>query len=407
MKKILYFDNWDKGYRNFLRLDSKFKGKGFQTLLLHTTSLTDSYVKPEKEVEGLKFRDISYYNTIRLKNIIKKENPSAIIMLNLSFILDRVIVQICQDMGICVFYLAHGKLVAIDSVNTVKDDLKKETLFSKINKKNLYSLYNYFLGLKNIKGVFVFFYKILTNPTEFIILPKYCKELDVNKSFVYYPLDFELMVKEFGFPKNKVQVVGNPELDYFFNTDLKNKLKFCHKELNIEGNKYVAYLDDGLSTGHNWDTKKWIEFLKEINNILKKNSLELVVKLHPRREIDSVKKFFEENNIKYFYDIDFKNFLNHSLFVISHFSSVIVYALLLRKKVKSPRWGLSRGIVKQYPEGVVNYYNDVKTFENSLFNVEVNEGLIQNYILNTIGEVNGKSIDMIVNEVTKEIMGNV
>ena len=134
MKKILYFDNWDKGYRNFLRLDSKFKAKGFQTLLLHTTSLTEKVDNPEKQIEDLTLRDISFYKTKRIKNIILEEVPSAIVLLNLSFILDRVIVQICQDLGISVFYLAHGRLITIDNMGDVKAALGKGSLFSKITK---------------------------------------------------------------------------------------------------------------------------------------------------------------------------------------------------------------------------------------------------------------------------------
>lgn len=403
LKKILYFDNWDKGYRNFLRLDSKFKANGFQTLLLHTTSLTEKVDNPEKQIEGLTLRDLSFYKTKRLKKIILKESPSAVVLLNLSFILDRVIIRICQDLGISVFYLAHGRLITIDNMGDVKAALGKGSLFSKIKKKNIVSIYNYILGLKSLSEIVSFFKKIIKNPTEFMILPKYCKELDATKSFVYYDSDHELMTKEFGFPKNKVQVVGNPELDGFFNTEIKDKEIFCAQELTIKSNKYVAYIDDGMSSTYGWDNEKWFEFLTEINEILKINSLELVVKLHPRREVDVLKSFFIENNITYFQDLDFKNYLHHSLFVISHYSSTIVYALILNKKVKSPRWGISEGLIKQYPEQVVEYHADKKTFETSLFNVEVDKSLIQNYVLNSIGEVDGKSIDRVVDEILKNV----
>jgi len=403
MKKILYFDNWDKGYRNFLRLDSKFKVRGFQTLLLHTTSLTEKIDNPEKQIEGLILRDISYYKTKCLKKIILEENPSAIILLNLSFILDRVIVRICQDLGICVFYLAHGRLITIDNMGDVKAALGKGSLFSKIKKKNIFSIYNYILGLKKISEIGSFFKKIITRPTEFMTLPNHCKELDVTKSFVYYDTDYDLMTKEFGFPKNRVQVVGNPELDKFFNTEIKDKETFCSEELNIKSNQYVAYIDDGLPSTFGWDNDKWFEFMAEINEILKTNSLHLVVKLHPRRKVKELKSFFTKNDITYHQDLDFKNYLYHSLFVISHYSSVIVYALILNKKVKSPRWGMSEGLIKQYPDQVVEYHADKKTFEEGLFNVDVDQNLLKKYVLDSIGEVDGKSIDRVVDEILKNV----
>lgn len=403
MKKIIYFDNWDKGYRNFLRLDPKFKAKGIQTLLLHSTSLTEKVDTPEKQIEDLTLRDISFYKTKRLKKIILKENPNTIILLNLSFILDRVIVQICQDLGISVFYLAHGRLITIDNLGDVKGSLSNSSLFSKITKKNIFSIYNYILGLKSLSEIGFFFKKILKNPTEFMILPKYCKELDATKSFVYYDSDYALMTQEFGFPKNKVQVVGNPELDKFFNTEIKDKETFCSEELNIKSNPYVAYIDDGMPSTYGWDIDKWFEFMIEINEILKNKSLQLVVKLHPRREVELLKPFFKENNITYHQDLDFKNYLHHSLFVICHYSSTIVYALILNKKVKSPRWGVSEGLIKQYPEDVVEYYSEKKLFETRLLNVDIDENLIQNYVRSSIGEVDGKSIDRIADEIIKHV----
>ncbi|MFH4969234.1 hypothetical protein V8G61_13595 [Gaetbulibacter sp. M240] len=402
MGKVLYFDNWDKGYRNFLRLDSEFKKNGFSTLMLHTSSLTNRDIQPEIEVCGLKVRDIMYYKTFRLKKIISIEKPSVIIILNLSFILDRAIVKICKDLNISIFYLAHGKLIALESVNKVKSVLGEKKLLSKINKKNLFSIYNYILGRKNPISIVTFLKNIIKHPLEFTTLPKYCPDLDVTKSFVYYQSDYELMTEEFGFPRDKVVVVGNPELDVFSNTPIINRKLFL-EDLKIKASNYVAYIDDGLSFTHNWDMEKWMTFMMEINEIIKKNSLELVVKLHPRRNISGYESFFEEQNIKYFKDIDFKNYLFHSLFVLSHFSSVIVYALILNKKVKSPRWGLSKGLVRQYPEDVVEYFSHKEYFETSIFNIEVNKDLVKNYLYNSIGVVDGNSVDRIINEILKNV----
>jgi len=405
-KKVLYFDNWDKGYRNFLRLDVKFKEKGYDTILLHTSSLIDKDVVAEKQIEGLKLRDISYYRTKRLKKMILKENPSIIIMLNISFIIDRAIVKICKDLNISVFHLSHGKLIPKESIDIVKSAVKKSSkgnLLSKISKKNIFAGYNYFIELKSIKKIASFFIKAVKNPMEYTLFPKFSSELEVKKSLVYYPSDYDIMINEFGFPKDMVKVVGNPELDIFYNSIIIDRELFLSEYLGTISNKYIAYIDDGLALIYGWDTNKWLLFLKDLNETLKSKELKLVIKLHPRREITDCIDFFEENDIKYFYDIDFKNFIHHSLFVVSHFSSVIVYALLLNKKVKSPRWGLSNGLEEKYPQGVVYYYYDKQDFKESIFNLEVETGLIQKFLLDSVGEVNGTSIDKIINTVLNEV----
>ena len=64
---------------------------------------------------------------------------------------------------------------------------------------------------------------------------------------------------------------------------------------------------------------------------------------------------------------------------------------------------MSENLIKQYPEDVVDYYTDKKTFERTLFNVNVDESLIQNYVRDSIGDVDGKSIDRVVDEILKNV----
>lgn len=403
MKKVLYFDNWDKGYRNFLRLDQKFKDRGFETLLVHTTSWVFSDYEIEKEYEGLKFRDVSYYKTNRIKKIIKQENPSVLLILNLSFTLDRAVVKICKDLNIKIYYLAHGKLITVEGQAVFKNNMKQfgdSNLLSKIKKKNILSLYNYFIEMKSLTKFFQFFYKASKNYTQFTAFPKYSDELKVNKSMVYYPIDYNVMVDEFGFPEENVIIVGNPELDYFYETKIIDKENYCSSELNIKTKDYIAYIDDGLSSIRNWDTDRWLNFLKDVNDVLKKNNLSLVIKLHPRREMEGCEAFLEKEGIKYYNDIDFKNFIFHSLFVFSHFSSVIVYGLLLNKNIKSPRWGDSEGIEENFPKNIVDYYYTKEDFENNLYNLSTNKEEVKKYLLAEIGtSFDGKCRDRIVNQV--------
>jgi hypothetical protein len=406
MKKILYYDNWDKGYRNFLRLDSLFKEKGYETLLLHTSSFINEDALVEKQIDGLNFRDISHYKTLRLKKIIEIENPSAIIMLNLSFMIDRAIVEICKELKIKLFHLSHGMLIPGDSINIVKKTIKesnKKNFLSKFNKKNRYALYNYLIEIKSFSKTVNFFLSAIKNHTEYTLFPKYTSELEVDKSFVFYPSDYDVMVKEFGFPKDKVSVVGNPELDLFYNSKIKDKTDFCLNELDLEQTNYIAYFDDGLSEVHDWNNAKWMLFLNDINDVVIKKEHQLIIKLHPRRNISECVSFFNEKNIKYILDIDFKNFIYHSQFVVSHFSSVIVYALLLNKKIKSPRWDVSKGLEEKYPAEIVDYYYSKNDFKETFLNTDTNVNSTKEYLLKSIGTVDGKSIERIVYSVLKNL----
>jgi hypothetical protein len=405
MNKILYVDHWNKGYRNFLRLDPSFKEKGYETLMLHASSWNHENVQKETNIDGLKIRDISFYNTNRIKNVILRESPSIIIMLNLSFVLDRAIVQICKNLNIKLFYLAHGKLFTPESQKVIKTNLKKNIkykLLSKFNKKNRLSLYNYFIEMRSLKKIFVFLLEAFRDYTQFTTFPIFSEELRVNKALVYYPEDYNVMINEFGFPEDIVEIVGNPELDFFYNTKVKNKEEYCLNDLAIETTNYVAYIDDGLSmVKNNWDNQMWMDFLKEINEILKEKKIKLVIKLHPRRDINGCETFLKENKIQYFRDLDFKNYLNHSMFALSHFSTVILYALLLNKSVKSPRWGISQGIEQNFPDDVINYYSSKEEFKENLFNNTVDEKKIKEYLSDSLKWFDGRCIDRIITEILR------
>jgi len=407
MKKILYYDNWDIGYRNFLRLDPIFKEKGFETLLLHTTSFIHEIDEIETSIEGMALRDISYYKTNKIRNIILKENPTAIVMLNLSFMIDRAIVQICKDLNIKIFHLSHGMLIPSESIQIVKNHIKKSggnKLLSKLNKKNKYALYNYLVEVNSISKAFNFFKTAIVDHTKFTQFPKYSTELEVNKSFVFYPSDLKVMVDDFGFPREKIEVVGNPELDTFYNSEIQPKDKFCNEELNLSNHNYIAYFDDGLSEEvDGWDSQKWLIFLKDLVAITTEKNYKLIIKLHPRRDIATCIEFFKKHQIQIIKDVDFKNFIYHSKFVVSHFSSVLVYALLLNKKIKSPRWDLSENLEEKYPKTIVEYFYDREKFITTFNDVEVNLGSVKAYLNEHVGKVDGKAslriVDGILNYV--------
>lgn len=405
MKKVLYYDNWDKGYRNFLRLDSIFKEKGVETLLLHTTSLIDDINEVETTIDGMALRDISFYKTKKIRNIIVKEKPTAIVMLNLSFMIDRAIVKICKDLNIKIFHLSHGMLIPSENIQVVKDHIKKSggnKLLSKFNKKNKYALHNYLAEVGSIPKAFNFFKTAILDHTKFTQFPKYSSELEVNKSFVFYPSDLKVMVNDFGFPKEKIEVVGNPELDAFYNSKIQDKAKFCKNELNLINPNYIAYFDDGLSEEvHGWDSQKWMLFLKDLVAITNEKNFKLIIKLHPRRDITDCLDFFDEHKIQIIEDVDFKNFIYHSKFVVSHFSSVLVYALLLNKKIKSPRWGLSKNLEEKYPKNIVEYFYDRGKFEKTFDDIEVNLKNIKLFLDEHVGKVDGKASLRIVDGILK------
>lgn len=407
MKKILYLDIWEKGYRNFARIDEDFVKEGFSTLLVHTGSFYNKDIPEEQMLGSLMVRDIRFYKTVLIKNVIKKERPDVIIMLNLSFIFDRAIVNICKSMGVKLVYLSHGKLISPDRVHEEAEKLNTtiwRNLSRVFSKKNLLVLTNYLSslsGFKMLANPIKLILGIVRKPSSFLTFPTYSDELEANLMLVYTEQDKELLSTNFGFPESRIKVVGNPEITAFMRAPFLSKGPFLHQIGLNETCKYAVYLDDGMVCDKMITAEQWEASLSEIFQITNSLNLKLIVKLHPRTNREDYLPFFESQNIVSINDCDFKNLLEHSEFVISHLSTTIIYALLFNKNVFIPYWGIFADLLKNYPEDIVSYCISTEDFlKKALVNKNEKMKQINKYLLDNGIDLNVNSINNIIREVS-------
>lgn len=406
IQKILFIDPIDKGYRNFLRLNAKFKERGYDTLLVHASSFHQPIKDVEYQIEGLLLRDISYYKTKLFRKVIEREKPSIILIVNLSFVLDRAIINVAKEKNIKIVYLAHGSLTRPSEFDKARENLDKKIKGNArriFTKKNFYGLLNYIDSQKQKEkySAFIKLIKgILAHPAQYLTLAKYDKELDVDLMLVYENKDKRLLTEKMNFPENKIKVVGNPEISEFINLPIQDKDKFM-SNIGIQTNSYAVYLDDGLVANKIWSRDEWYNHINSIRNVLQEKQMQLVLKLHPRVNLNEHQIFFLENksSIIPLVDVDFKNLLYHSKLVISHYSSTVVYALLFYKKVIIPKWTQnSKALTKKYPDNIVYYCQNIKGFEHEINN-RINEENVENinkYLKEMGINTSLNSIDLIV-----------
>lgn len=409
--KILYIDPIDKGYRNFLRLNEDFVSKGFETLLLHTTSLFEDDFKREEKIGNMILRDISYYQTKCLRKVIEQEKPKIIVMINLSFTFDRTIVNIAKKNSIKICYLAHGTLVNpntyLSNVKELDKNIKKNParIFSKKN----YTLLMNYLDSQYKRSKFLAFYRlirgIVKSPSQFLTFAKYEDELDVDLLLVYINDDRKHLIENMNYPAEKIKVVGNPEISQFMKQKLLTKSDFQRSIGLNENDDYVVYLDDGFVDGETiWTEKQWFNHLDYISDALEAQNKKLVLKLHPRIKQENYKDFFNaKKNILPIEDTSFNNLLYHSDFSISHYSSTIIYAFLFEKNVISPRWDDSSNFDKKYSSDVVYYCSKKDEFEKIIkngFKVDKTHE-IKKYLSENGINTQTDSVKLIVNEILK------
>lgn len=403
--KILFFDYWLKGIANFSRLIPEIKKQCpyAEVKMIHVGSWKEAQQTLVNKHEGFNSFDISYYHTWSLLKVLKKESPDVLVMLNLSFLLDKSLVVFCRYLGVKIIYLSHGKFLSNteDLLSSfVKKDLKK-SFYSKIRIDTINILRNYLLStlidrhpMNFIKSMIA----MIKDPLSMTLNSKYTHELDADCKLVYYESDKQILMSQRNFPDINIHVVGNPELDAFVNNPLIPKDVFLSNN-GLSERPYLLYLDDGYVQARLMEKSVWHAHLSEISDIAQKANMQLVVKLHPRTHLSEHAEFFTNKGIISFgKEIDFKSLIAYSHTVTSLVSTTISFALILNKRVITPRWGITNDIMHNYPDNVIHYSNSSEDFyewltNNKLCNTD------QNYIKHNLGIVDGKAIPRVVSHI--------
>lgn len=401
---ILFFDTWTKGIRNFARLTNKLDDNNCTYKLFHIESWGGKgKIDKHTVINNIDCYDISYYNTSYIYDVFKIEMPDVVVILSLSYLLDRTVVSICNNLGIKVVYLAHGKIYMKQGVGNLNADISFfDKIKSRINPKPLMILSNYIrfncITTHNFSRI-IKTLKEFVKHTDSTMFTTFTDEFRVSKGLVYYDEEKEMFEQKRLFPEGMIEAVGNPEMDYIINGKVLDRISFLTQN-GLFLDKYVVYLDDGFLQEGIFTTEDWKNFITEIITVLKNKGYKLVIKLHPRTDISGMKSFFCDNNIIALKDIDFKNLLFYSEFTISHSSSTVIYAMILKKAIILPRWGKMSNLIRNYPDSCVYYIDSVKKYNelinnnNKLSAKETNE-----YLNKNCGVLDGKSIDRIVDRI--------
>ena len=375
-KKILYFDYWTVGIRNFKLFDEHLKARGYETKLLHLNSWRGLKSPVQEVIQGIECYDIKYYKTIYLHEVLRKENPLSVVMLNASFVTDRTIILSCKKLGIRSVYLMHGALTREEfieeNVKGINQSLKwskykrglhhfKSTVVNYLNSTFRFDR-NYILRIHPYKVLL----KTLVDPGTYLHFPPPAFDLTPDLTLVYGLSDFTFFVNRLQLPEHSVRIVGNPDLDqYFQQLDSldKDKDEFL-ASCKISGDKpYLTYIEEGLVEDRIWDNDYRIRFLSQINEICRESGFHLVIKLHPRTATGPYLESFRQiQNATILSTVNFAKLVYHTDKCISHYSTTLIYAMLLEKPILVPRWGKSADVFNIYSNKEVTFVATLKDF---------------------------------------------
>jgi hypothetical protein len=425
-RKIVFFDNWTKGIHNLLPIAEQLSMMGWQCLLVHYGSWGPERGRPKEEViGGLLCRDISFYGTRLLYNVIKSEAADVVLILNTNFIINRAIILAARSLGVRSCYLMHGILIED------KDDLKKEiaATTASLRKKRWgrvwkfanYTIPNYLYSGFKSDSHYLFkltayrvLWKTFRYPETQVYYPDPSTELNCDIALVWANIYVDFFNKTYGYPVSTIKVVGHPPLDRVFaivKDPPGGEARHAYRDsLGLTGTKpFVVYLEGCfVEFGYKgWTHEGRLAHLQEMVSLCKEAGRAVVIKLHPltRDESGIEDAFRDDPLVRVVRHTDLPLLLYMADSVICHISTTVNIAVAYNRPVFVPTWGISSDVSYYYvikgvgigcssPESMLE-----KMRNQSRIVAEMSEAR-RNYMDKYISKYDGRSIDRIVDAIT-------
>lgn len=394
--KVAYFDYWTKGYINFKTFDEALKAEGAETILLHIGSFR--YEHPKEEViDGIKCRDISYYNTKYVYEMLRQEMPDVVVSLNTTYLFDRALVLACRKLGIEIIFMMHGiRSFGKEGTAVYLNEIKKayNPLLRKLAKGKkyigtvipnyIYSLRKYapkkYWNLHFLKVIYSYF----KDPGKSFRYPAYADEVIHDRCLIYCKNEIEYY-SNLGYKQEQIEIVGSPKFD-----SLLQQIKdgsFDHSNLPeeiksfVEGKPYALILDDPYPEQNQYagvTNEDRIEYYHKMIDKFKDMGYSTVIKLHPATIEENV-KIDREGVLITKKALD--PLINNAAFCITHFSTTINNCVLMGKPVVKPHWGKYSNVIKFYCElGVSNIWEDFEADIDLSINEKAREDFLDTFI---------------------------
>lgn len=359
--KVIAFDSWTGGARHYERLLESFKKNGIELTLVHLGSWgTDQGRPAEERIGNLAVKDISSYPRNSLSDILDAENPLAVIFLSTDTFAHRAFNRYCRQRKVPTVYLFHGlrSIQARDS--------------SSIYKVNFLAQFRFVASrlLKALTKVWPTYAKALWStgaaPAEWVRFGRDIVVLSLGRydqvsaddartdvCCVYIPSEIEIAAEKYGFAKENVIAVGNPDLIHFGLSSQSIGSKLASSSLDYPDVMYVdsAFIYSGWVFA---SAKDYLAHLIDTKKKLETQGKNLVFKPHPDHFRNNFIPVLEENGFEICLNEDFVPRLQKCCACIVEQSSVAVIPALMGMPLLLAGFGKLKGqrfgeMISDYP----------------------------------------------------------
>jgi len=339
---VVYFDYWTRGIRHFTKIDVDVKACGLNSLLVHLGSQRGELTQKDQIISGIKCADLAFYGN-DLVSMLKRERPKVVLLLN-NQTEDKVIIRACRNLGIKTLFLMHGVLTPQDKVDETTDLV--DSAFGaadRINRIPKYlRLFRQYLRAAMVghlhtvfdPEIYLYFARQAFSPGGNLAGKWKYRDSCTDIAIVYSEEDKQLFCSCFGYPEDRIKVVGNYNLDDLYGVNLVH-LSSASQDTS---RSYVVYVENGFSDPK-YTVKGWTENLvadevESLADICGEFGYKIILKLHPSSDyLTLLERTSEHANIETVLHCDLSKLIAGADFVVGQSSSVLMMAVAVRKPV--------------------------------------------------------------------------
>lgn len=285
--KVLGFDGWTLGVKNYTRLLPAFSRQNIDMMLIHLGSWGDDKDRMlEESIDGLSVKDIAYYSGMTFRDILIMESPDLVIFLSCHTFLHRAFQRYCHDLGIPTLYLAHGIIGVINYRGG--DAVRKYVLAARMDWLKQRFLRSFKYAIPIYAKALIDTHARLSEWKRFgkdifaQVLQKdrhqYAADAKPTMACVYVESEVDDACIRYGLAKDNIAIVGNPDLIKYGITETDLGSAFRRMESRLTNIMYIQ----GGSIHYYSNIDDWMLFIGEITQTLKSLGFNLIFKSKPR-----------------------------------------------------------------------------------------------------------------------------
>ena len=374
--KILGFDSWTGGAHHFERLLPALEASSIQLTLVHISSWgNEPKCLPERKINNLLTRDIAFYGSDSFERVLDIEMPDAVILTSTDTFAHRAFIRYCKQRSIPTLNLYHGLVGATGSEATAYTTSRPayvRYVLSKIGKLLRHTFPCYIKALLKTKASPKDWCRFLSDIYYLAIGKNYfidgAEDAKTTKCAVYVKADVEHAIRVYGFKREDVFVVGNPDLIQF-KLDESMVGSWVRPQIDKPS---VMYIETGFSSvGLFFSSEEdFANHLISTSRSLAAQGFQMCLKLKPNESnVHLIKKYLKETGIELVSNETFLPRLIASSACITETTSLAIVPALVGMPLLLTKYGklksLSFGaILTSYPRGYL--LEDVTDVSNIL-----------------------------------------